>query len=102
MLNSVSKSSMSLFSGSCLTWEPEEGSSSAPFLAGFLSYLARHNTGELPALVYADVVAHLSTSQLGTIDVVTAEAADKEYKNLKTSEKEEEDTLYVHRTIDNV
>ena len=72
------------------------------FLAGFVSYLARHNTGELPALVYADIVAHLSTSQLGTIDVVTAEAADKEYKNLKTSEKEEEDTLYVHRTIDNV
>ena len=72
------------------------------FLAGFVSYLARYNTEELPALAYADIVAHLSTSQLGTIDVVTAEAADKEYKNAKTSEKEEEDTLYVHRTIDNV
>jgi bifunctional ADP-heptose synthase (sugar kinase/adenylyltransferase) len=72
------------------------------FLAGFVSYMARYNIGGLPALVYADIVAHLSTSQLGTIDVVTAEAADKEYKNLKTSEKEEEDTLYVHRTIDNV
>jgi len=69
------------------------------FLAGFVSYLARHNTGELPALVYADIVAHLSTSQLGTIDVVTAESADKEYKNAKTSIKEEEDTLHVHRTI---
>jgi hypothetical protein len=33
---------------------------------------------------------------------VTAEAADKEYKSLKTAEKEVEDTLYVHRTIDNV
>ena len=69
------------------------------FLAGFVSYLARYNTGELPALTYADIVAHLSTSQLGTIDVVTAEAADKEYKSLKTAEKEVEDTLYVHRTI---
>ena len=64
-----------------------------------MSYLARYNTGELPALAYADVVAHLSTSQLGTIDVVTAESADKEYKNAKTSIKEEKDTLHVHRTI---
>ena len=72
------------------------------FLAGFVSYMARHNTGELPALVYADIVAHLSTSQLGTIDVVTAAMADKEYRDAKTSIKEEEDTLYVHRTIDNV
>ena len=69
------------------------------FLAGFVSYLARHNMGELPALVYADIVAHLSTSQLGTLDVVTAEAADEEYKNAKTSIEETEDTLYVHRTI---
>ena len=69
------------------------------FLAGLVSYLARHNTGELPALVYADIVAHLSTSQLGTLDVVTAEVADEEYKNAKTSIKEEEDTLHVHRTI---
>ena len=69
------------------------------FLAGFVSYIAKNNTGELPALVYADVVAHLSTSQLGTLDVVTAESADKEYKNAKTSIKEEKDTLHVHRTI---
>ena len=69
------------------------------FLAGFVSYFARYNTGELPALVYADIVAHLSTSQLGTIDVVTAESADKEYKNAKTSIKEEEDTLHVYRPI---
>ena len=69
------------------------------FLAGLVSYLARHNTGELPALVYADIVAHLSTSQLGTLDVVTAEAADKEYKNAKTSIEETEDTLHVYRTI---
>jgi len=72
------------------------------FLAGFVSYLAKHNKEKLPALVYADIVAHLSTSQLGTLDVVTAEAADKEYKNAKTSIKEDENTLYVHRTIDNL
>jgi len=73
------------------------------FLAGFVSYLARHNTGELPALVYADIVSHLSTSQLGTIDVVTAEVADEEYKNAKTSmEGIQEDVLHVHRTINNV
>ena len=69
------------------------------FLAGFVSYLARYNTGELPALVYADIVAHLSTSQLGTLDVVTAEVADKEYKNAQTSIEKIEDTIYVHRTI---
>lgn len=69
------------------------------FLAGFVSYLAKNNTGELPALVYADIVAHLSTSQLGTIDVVTAESADKEYKNAKTFIKEEKDTLHVHRSL---
>ena len=69
------------------------------FLAGFVSYLAKHNKEKLPALVYADVVAHLSTSQLGTIDVVTAESADKEYKNAKTSIKEEEDTLHVYRAL---
>ena len=77
------------------------------FLAGFVSYLARHMfqfqthqyTGELSALVYADIVAHLSTSQLGTLDVVTAEVADEEYKNAKTSIEEIEDTIYGHRTI---
>ena len=71
------------------------------FLAGFVSYLARYNTGELPALVYADIVSHLSTSQLGTLDVVTAEVADEEYKNAKTSIEECKDTIYVHRTIIN-
>ena len=71
------------------------------FLAGFVSYLARHNTGELPALVYADIVSHLSTRQMGTLDVVTAEVADEEYKNAKTSIEETEDALHVHRTIVN-
>ena len=71
------------------------------FLAGFVSYLIKHDNADLPALVYADIVAHLSTKQLGTVNVVTTEAADKEYKNAKTSIEETKDTLYVHRTIVN-
>ena len=69
------------------------------FLAGFVSYLTKHDDADLPALVYADVVAHLSTSQLGTIDVVDVDKADEEYKNGKTSIEECKDTLYVHRSI---
>ena len=71
------------------------------FLAGFVSYLVKHDDADLPALVYADIVAHLSTQQLGTIDVVDVEKADGEYKNAKTSIEECKDTLYVHRTIIN-
>jgi len=72
------------------------------FLAGFVSYVSQHNTAGLPALIYADVVAHLSTSHLGTIDIVTADMADEEYRNSKTPVKQEGDTLYVHRSSDNV
>jgi bifunctional ADP-heptose synthase (sugar kinase/adenylyltransferase) len=71
------------------------------FLAGFVSYLTRHNTGELPALVYADIVAHLSTQQLGTIEVVDRDKADVEYKNAKTSIEQTEGVLHVYRTITN-
>ncbi len=71
------------------------------FLAGFVSYLVKHDDADLPALVYADIVAHLSTQQLGTIDVVDVSKADEEYKNGKTSIEECKDTLYVHRTIIN-
>ena len=71
------------------------------FLAGFVSYLVKHNDADLPALVYADIVAHLSTQKLGTIDVVDVDEADAEYKNAKTSIEECKDTLYVHRTIVN-
>ena len=71
------------------------------FLAGFVSYLIKHDNADLPALVYADVVAHLSTQQLGTIDAVTAKSANDEYENVKTSIEETKDTLYVHRTINN-
>ena len=71
------------------------------FLAGFVSYLVKHDDADLPALIYADIVAHLSTQQLGTIDVVDVDKADAEYKNAKTSIEECKDTLYVHRTIVN-
>lgn len=71
------------------------------FLAGFVSYLVKHDDANLPALVYADIVAHLSTQQLGTIDVVDVNKADEEYKNGKTSIEECKDTLYVTRTIIN-
>lgn len=67
------------------------------FLAGFVSYLVKHDDANLPALVYADIVAHLSTQQLGTIDVVDVNKADEEYKNGKTSIEECKDTLYIHR-----
>ena len=67
------------------------------FLAGFVSYLVKHNDADLPALVYGDIVAHLSTQQLGTIDVVDVDEADAEYKNAKTSIEECKDTLYIHR-----
>ena len=69
------------------------------FLAGFVSYLVKHDDADLPALIYADIVAHLSTQQLGTIDVVDVDKADAEYKNAKTSIEECKDTLYVHRSL---
>ena len=72
------------------------------FLAGLVSYLAKYDEDDLPALIYADIVAHLSTQKLGTIDVVDVDEADTEYKNAKTSIEELEDSIYVHRTIDNV
>jgi len=71
------------------------------FLAGFVSYLVKHDDANLPALVYADIVAHLSTQQLGTIDVVDVNKADEEYKNGKTSIEECKDTLYVTRSLIN-
>ena len=53
-------------------------------------------------MIYADVVAHLSTTQLGTIKVVDRTEADNEYKHIKTSvQKKMESTIYVHRTIVN-
>tara|TARA_Y100001972_G_C7640163_1_gene321566 strand:- start:268 stop:1185 length:918 start_codon:yes stop_codon:yes gene_type:complete len=69
------------------------------YLAGFISATLL-NMGDLSSLIYADTVAHISTTKLGTIEEVSKEEADKSYLNVKTSLKNTENVLYVHRTID--
>ena len=70
------------------------------FLAGFISGLV--NKKEVTSsLIYADVVAHLSTTKLGTISVADKTEADNEYKHIKTSIEENGDTIYVHRSFVN-
>ena len=70
------------------------------FLAGFISALV--NKKEVTSsLIYADVVAHLSTTQLGTLKVVDKTEADNEYKHIQTSIEEMGDTIYVHRSFVN-
>ena len=70
------------------------------FLAGFISALV--NKKEVTSsLIYADVVAHLSTTQLGTFKVVDKTEADNEYKHIQTYIEETGDTIYVHRSFVN-
>ena len=70
------------------------------FLAGFISALV--NKKEVTSsLIYADVVAHLSTTQLGTLKVVDKTEADNEYKHIQTYIEETGDTIYVHRSFVN-
>ena len=70
------------------------------FLAGFISGLV--NKKEVTSsLIYADVVAHLSTTKLGTIKVVDKIEIDNEYKHIQTSIEEMGDTIYVHRSFVN-
>ena len=71
------------------------------FLAGFIAGVV-NNKDILSSLIYADVVAHLSTTQLGTIDTVNKEKADVEYLKAQTSAYEVGENKYVHRTFDNV
>ena len=71
------------------------------FLAGFIAGMV-NNKDILSSLIYADVVAHLSTTQLGTIDTVNKEKADVEYLEAQTSAYEARKNKYVHRTFDNV
>ena len=71
------------------------------FLAGFIAGVI-YNKDTLSSLIYADVVAHLSTTQLGTIDTVNKEKADVEYLKAQTSAYEVGENKYVHRTFDNV
>ena len=72
-------------------------------MVGFVSYLVKHDDADLPALVYADIVSHLSVLSRGTINVVSPEEANEIYKNSETSIKEgENNVLRLHRIIDNV
>ena len=68
------------------------------FFAGFISSLVNKKK-IIPSLIYADVVAHLSTTQLGTIKVVDKTEADTEYKHIETTTEESGGAIYVHRTI---
>ena len=52
-------------------------------------------------MIYADVVAHLSTTQLGTIKVVDKTEADTEYKHIETTTEENGGAIYIHRSIVN-
>ena len=70
------------------------------FFAGFISAMINKKK-IIPSLIYADVVAHLSTTQLGTIKVVDKAEADSEYKHIKTTTEENGGAIYVHRTIIN-
>ena len=47
------------------------------------------------------MVAHLSTTQLGTLKVVDKIEIDNEYKHIQTSIEEMGDTIYVHRSFVN-
>ena len=67
------------------------------FLAGFISAILL-NMGHLSSMIYADTVAHISTTRLGTIKEVSKEEADEEYLKVKTSLTDMGDVLYVHCT----
>ena len=70
------------------------------FFAGFISALINKEK-IIPSLIYADVVAHLSTTQLGTIKVVDKTEADTEYKHIETTTEENGGAIYIHRSIVN-
>jgi len=70
------------------------------FLAGFISAMLM-DMGKLSSMIYADTVAHISTTRLGTIKEVTKKEADEEYLKIKTSLTDTENVLNVYRTIDN-
>ena len=69
------------------------------FLAGFISSILL-NMGDLPSMIYADVVAHISTTKLGTLEEISREEADKEYLKAKTSLTDMENVLYVYCSFD--
>ena len=70
------------------------------FFAGFISGMI-NKENVIRSFIYADVVAHLSTTQLGTIKVVDKTEADTEYNHMQTTTEECGGAIYVHRTIVN-
>ena len=68
------------------------------FFAGFISALINKEK-IVPSLIYADVVAHLSTTQLGTIKVADKTEADTEYKHIQTTTEENGGAIYIHRSV---
>ena len=70
------------------------------FFAGFIAALINKEK-IIPSLIYADVVAHLSITQLGTIKVVDKTEADTEYKHIETTTEENGGAIYIHRSIVN-
>ena len=47
------------------------------------------------------MVAHLSTTQLGTIKVIDKTEADTDYKHVQTTTKEYGHDIYIHKSIVN-
>jgi len=70
------------------------------FLAGYIAGVI-YNKDTLSSLIYADVVAHLSTTQLGTIKAVDKTEADSEYKHIQTTTEENGGAIYIYRSIIN-
>ena len=68
------------------------------FLAGFVSALVNKKE-VISSMIYADVVAHLSTTKLGTLKVVDKIEIDNEYKHIQTTVEENGDTIYVNRSF---
>ena len=70
------------------------------FFAGLISGMINKKE-VIPSLIYADVVAHLSTTQLGTIKVIDKTEADTDYKHVQTTTKEYGHDIYIHKSIVN-
>lgn len=68
------------------------------YLAGFVSAVLL-NMGDLPSMIYADTVAHISTTRLGTLKEISKKEADASYLRVKTSLTDLENVLYVDSSI---
>jgi len=68
------------------------------YLAGFVSAVLL-SMGDLPSMIYADTVAHISTTRLGTLKEISKKEADASYLRVKTSLTDLEGVLYVDSSI---